>query len=175
MVDVAGEAACDLLDEMIRATALELFRSEAPALTLARVLHGALPEAQQRFAVGARVRFSGSGGAGFLALGCAEGFDVGAMGPETSNAGWVVARALALAMRMEKRLRQFGIAVRLEAPEALSALRGEVSETPSLRTTHLFDGANGQLFVHLAGQLDIHRISNAGEVPLRDEGDIILF
>ena len=89
---------------------------------------------------------------------------------------WVVERAGELALRIEKRFRQFGIAVRFEAPEALSELGRVVgSETPSLSTTHLFDGGNGQLFVHLAGQLDIERIASAGDVPLRDEGDIILF
>lgn len=178
MVDVAGdpsEAARDAIDEMIRSAALELFRTEAPRLTPARVLHGSLLAGQQGFAVGARVRFSGWGAAGFLALGCAEDCQVGATGREPADLAWVVERALALALRIEKRFRQFGITVRLEAPEALSELWGEVSETPSLRTTHLFDGGNGQLFVHLDGQLDIERIASAGDVPLRDEGDIILF
>ena len=178
MVDVAADhsdLACDAIDEMIRSAALELFRTEVPALSPAQVLRGSLPAAQQRFTVGARVRFFGSGGAGFLALGCAEDFQVGATGSQEANAGWAVERAFALALRVEKRLRQFGITLRLEAPEACSALEGELSETPSLITTHLFEGGNGRLFVHLAGQLDLERIASAGDVPLRDEGDIILF
>jgi len=175
MRELAGhdsEAARAVIDELIRAATLELFRTEAPALTPARVQRDALPPGASQFGLGARVRFSGSGGTGFLALGCAEQFRAGAASPET----WVNERVEALGRRIEKRLRQYGIAVRLEAPEALSELEPELgSVTPPLRTTHLFDGGNGELFVHLDGQLDIERITSAGDVPLRDEGDIILF
>jgi hypothetical protein len=49
------------------------------------------------------------------------------------------------------------------------------SESPELSRTYLFGAAQGEVFVHLDGELDVERIANAGEVPLRDEGDIILF
>ena len=167
-----GEVARNLIDELIRSATLELFRAEAPALTPARVRRDVPPPGGSPFGLGARVRFSGSGGTGFLALGCAEQFRAGSESPET----WVVERVEALGHRIEKRLRQFGVAVRLETPEALSEFELELgSASPPFRTTHLFDDGNGELFVHLDGQLDIERIASAGEVPLRDEGDIILF
>jgi hypothetical protein len=178
MADFAAdhsEATGDVIDEMIRTATLELFQAEAPALTFARGRRDSPRPGSKPFGLGACVRFSGAGGAGFLALGCAEDFRAGADGPQIANVAWAVERVEGLARRIEKRLRQYGIAVRFEAPEALSELDGPGSDTPCLRTTQLFDGANGELFVHLAGQLDIERIANAGDVPLRDEGDIILF
>jgi len=178
MAELAGndsEVARSVIDELIRSATLELFRTEAPALTPARVRRGSLPEATERFGLGARVRFSGAGGSGFLALGCSAHFSAGA-GAEMANLAWVAERVEALGHRIEKRLRQFGVAVRLETPEPLSVFEPELgSATPPFRTTHLFGAGNAELFVHLDGQLDIERIASAGEVPLRDEGDIIFF
>ena len=149
----------DLVDEMIGTATLELFRGESLALEPTRTVRGSLPE---HGALAAHVRFSGAGGAGCLALGCA-----GSVLPALD----VVERLEALGRRIEKRLRQFGIAVRFEAPEP-----GLVSASDSpFCSTYLFAAGDGEVFVHLEGELDIERIASAGEVPLRDEGDIILF
>lgn len=146
-----------MVDDLIRTATRELFRSEA------RRAQGVENEC---LACGARVRFSGSGGAGFLALGSAD----------ASRASWAVEGVEAIGARLEKRLRQFGLLVRCEAPEALEDRSfGPTSEAPSLRSTHRFRAGDGEALIHLEGHLDVERIVGAGEVPLRDEGDIILF
>lgn len=167
-------AAQELIDEMMRTAAVDALAPEARRFAPVRTQHGQPP---QRLELEACVRFSGTGGCGVVALACRSEVAAELMGEaEPSQIAWVMGRVAALGRRIQKRLRQFGIAVAFDAPEALSE-RGLVyaPELPSFRTTYLFGPRDGDLLVHLDGELDIARIASTGEVPLRDEGDIILF
>lgn len=160
-------AAQDLVDQMICTATLETFRREA--LVLEQTLRGPSPEPLE---LAAQVRFSGSGGGGVLALGCGVG-----LAPDHAlEATWVVERARALGHRIEKRLRQFGIVVRLEAPESASDVgTALLPNAAAFRGSYLFTAGGGSVHVRFDGELDVARIASAGDVPLRDEGDIILF
>lgn len=171
-----GESAQDVIDEMICAATLETFRAEAPLLELERTQRGSL---LARSELTAHVRFSGSGGAGVLALGCGvDGMPAAASAPEhaehASHTTWVTERVQALGHRIEKRLRQFGVVVRLEAPET-AWQAGPLVPAQAQGRSYRFRAGGKELCVHFDAELDVERITSAGEVPLRDEGDIILF
>jgi hypothetical protein len=166
----AGQA---LVDEMMQQATLEHFRAQAVTLTLSDTLHGPiLPELPE---VAARVRFRGSDGAGVLVLGCDADFALGAAHANPPLQGWVLDHARQLAGRIEKRLRQFGVALQLEVLEPMGTVL-PASEAPSGRSTsYWFGAASGRVCVQLDAELDLERIASVGQVPLRDEGDIILF
>ena len=164
-----------LVDEMMQTATLEHFRAQDVTLTLGDTLRGPLSSELGLPELAARVRFRGSEGAGVVVLGCDADFALGMARANAPSHGWVLDHARQLSRRIEKRLRQFGVAVQLEVLEPMEAAL-PIRETLSSRTTsYWFGAASGRVFVQLDAELDLERIASVGEVPLRDEGDIILF
>ena len=168
---LAGQA---LVDEMMQTATLEHFRAQEVALTLRDTLRGPLPEPGVP-ELWARVRFRGADGTGALVLGCDAAFALAVPRASPPSQGWILDHARQLAHRVEKRLRQFGVAVQLEVLEPMGTAL-PTSQAPSSRTTtYWFEAKSGRVSVQLDADLDLERIASVGEVPLRDEGDIILF
>jgi len=170
-----GAAPQDLVDEMMRTATLEHFRAQEITLTLGDTLRGPLELELGLPELAARVLFRGSDGAGVLVLGCDADFALTVARINPSLQAWVLDHARQLARRIEKRLRQFGVVVQLEMVQPFGTAL-PAREAPSSRTTtYCFGAASGRVFVQLDADLDLERIASVGEVPLRDEGDIILF
>ncbi|HEU5077540.1 MAG TPA: hypothetical protein VFU02_25280 [Polyangiaceae bacterium] len=163
----------ELIDDMIRTATLDALSADSPRFAPVRTQHGTPP---QRLELEVCVRFAGAGGSGVLALACSKDAAAQLMRRSDGSPGaWLTERVAALGRRIQKRFRQFGIAVAFDSPEVLSAAGLACAAEAGLRSTYVFGPRDGDLLVHLEGELDVARIASAGEVPLRDEGDIILF
>ena len=162
-----------LVDEMMQTATLEHFRAQEVTLTLADSLRAPLEPGLHDLA--ARVHFRGSDGAGVLVLGCDADFALAVARANPALQDWILDHARQLARRIEKRLRQFGVAVQLEVLEPIATALPPREAPSSGATTYCFGAASGRVFVQLDADLDLERIASVGEVPLRDEGDIILF
>jgi len=175
MLDTNSSKGQGLVDEMMQTATLEHFRAQEITLTLGDTLRGPLELEPGLPELAARVLFRGSDGAGVLVLGCDADFALTVARINPSLQAWVLDHARQLARRIEKRLRQFGVVVQLEMVQPFGTAL-PAREAPSSRTTtYCFGAASGRVFVQLDADLDLERIASVGEVPLRDEGDIILF
>lgn len=122
--------------------------------------------------VSARVKFHGAGCAGYLGLSCALGVVPVDCDTDSSRRDWVKDCTSHLVRRVKNRLRQYGVCVDSDPVELIGA-QSELQGRPSKRKS--FSTAGGRVHVYFETNVDVELLTSAEPVPMRDEGDIILF